>query len=165
MNYLIKSTLQECGINSYERFHARTCKIKHVPIEIGKYDVRQKGKNVALIGIGKSFEDVEAVAEKMKKDFPDINPYLINARWMKPVDESILTELEKKVKIIFTIEENSLLGGFGDSIKTRFVNTKIDVHSFGIPDQFVTYGTTEELKQIVEVSTGQIYNKIKKILK
>ena len=149
----------------YPRGSARTCKIKHVPIEIGKYDVRQKGKNVALIGIGKSFEDVEAVAEKMKKDFPDINPYLINARWMKPVDESVLAELEKKVKIIFTIEENSLLGGFGDLIKTRFVNTKIDVHSFGLPDQFVTYGTTDELKQIVEVSTGQIYNKIKKILK
>jgi len=149
----------------YPRGSARTCNITHKPIELGKYDVRSKGKDVAVIGIGKSFEDAEAIFEKMKKDFPDIKPYLINARWMKPVDEDLLSELEKKVKTIFTIEENSLVGGFGDSLKARFVNTKVKVHSFGIPDQFVTYGTTDELKEIIEVSTDQIYDKIKKILK
>jgi 1-deoxy-D-xylulose-5-phosphate synthase len=149
----------------YPRGSARTCKIKHKPIELGKYDVREKGKEIAIIGIGKSFEDAEEIFDNMKKDFPEIKPYLINARWMKPADEALLSELEKKVQSIFTIEENSLKGGFGESLKSRFVNTKVQVHSFGIPDQFVTYGETDELKKIIEVSTDQIYNKIKKILK
>ncbi|MFC1897990.1 1-deoxy-D-xylulose-5-phosphate synthase [Candidatus Cloacimonadota bacterium] len=149
----------------YPRGSARTCKVEHNKIELGKYDVRQKGKEIAVIGIGKSFEDAEEIVENMKNDYPDIKPYLINARWMKPADEALLSELEKKVNTIFTIEENSLKGGFGDSLKAIFVNTKVQVHSFGIPDKFVTYGATDELKKIIEVSTDQIYDKIKKILK
>ncbi|MDO9577648.1 MAG: 1-deoxy-D-xylulose-5-phosphate synthase [Candidatus Cloacimonadales bacterium] len=149
----------------YPRGSAKSCKIEHKPIELGKYDVRIKGNDIVLIGIGKSFEDAEAIFEKMKKDFPKIKPYLINARWMKPADEKLLKELEKSVTTIFTIEENSLKGGFGESIKSRFVNSNIRVHSFGIPDQFVTYGTTDELKEIIEVTTDQIYEKIKKLLK
>lgn len=149
----------------YPRGSAKSCKIEHKPIELGKYDVRIKGKDIALIGIGKSFEDAEAIFEMMKKDFPEIKPYLVNARWMKPADEELLSELQEKINTIFTIEENSLKGGFGESLKTRFVNTGVNVHSFGIPDQFVTYGTTDELKEIIEVSTDQIYEKIKKLLK
>jgi 1-deoxy-D-xylulose-5-phosphate synthase len=148
----------------YPRGAAKTCNFKHQPIQLGKYDVRQKGEDIALIGIGKSYQDVAEIAEKMKKDFPGITPYLINARWMKPMDETVLKDLEKNVKTIFTIEENSLNGGFGNSIKSWFVNTDVQVHSFGIPDQFVTYGTTEELKKLIKVTTGQIYQEIKKVL-
>jgi len=100
----------------------------------------------------------------MKTDFPEIQPYLINARWMKPLDEQLLAELKNNVDTIFTIEENCLIGGFGDSIKSWFVNSRVNVHSFGIPDQFVTYGKIDELKNLIGLSTEQIYDKIKSLL-
>ena len=149
----------------YPRGSAKLCENKTAPLKIGKYDVRQKGKDIAILGIGKAFEDAEKIFEKIKQDFPKLTPYLINPRFMKPVDYILLDELEKKVKTIFTIEENSLIGGFGDVIKRHFINTQVDVHSFGIPDKFVPHGSTNELKDLIEVSCDQIYRKVKYLLK
>ncbi len=149
----------------YPRGSAKRCKNKTAPLEIGKYDVREKGEDIAILGIGKAFEDAEKIFEKIKQDFPKLTPYLINPRFMKPVDNILLKELEKKVKTIFTIEENSLIGGFGDVIKRHFINTQVEVYSFGIPDRFVPHGSTNELKELIEVSTDQIYKKIKDLLK
>ena len=149
----------------YPRGSAKPAKTRPKPIVLGKFDVRAKGEEIALIGIGKAFREVEIISEKMKKDFPEISPYLINARWMKPLDEKVLGELEKKVKKIFTIEENSLHGGFGDALKSRFINSSLQIHSYGIPDRFVTFGTIEELKETIEVTTDQVYEKIKKIIR
>jgi 1-deoxy-D-xylulose-5-phosphate synthase len=148
----------------YPRGSATFCEAESSSLEIGKYDVRQKGKKVAIMGIGKSFGDAQIVYDKMKIDFPDLKPYLINPRWMKPMDTELLVELEKNVDVVFTIEENSLIGGFGNTIKTHFANTDVKVHSFGIPDKFVTHGSNDELKEMIEVSTNQIYDKIKQIL-
>lgn len=148
----------------YPRGSIRRCNLKHKPVEIGRYDIRQVGKEIALMAIGKSFVDAEEIFEKMKIDFAEIKPYLINVRWLKPADETALAQLEKDVKMIFTIEENSLRGGFGETIKSRFVNSDVKVHSFGLPDQFVTHGSTEQLKKLVGLSTDQIYAKIKEIL-
>jgi 1-deoxy-D-xylulose-5-phosphate synthase len=148
----------------YPRGSARNCDVDPEPIVPGKFEVHNTGKKIALIGIGKSFLDAEIIFEKMKTDFPEIQPYLINARWMKPLDEQLLAELKNNVDTIFTIEENCLIGGFGDSIKSWFVNSRVNVHSFGIPDQFVTYGKIDELKNLIGLSTEQIYDKIKSLL-
>ncbi len=149
----------------YPRGSARMCQIDHKPIEIGKFDVRQKGGKFAVIGIGKSFIDAEMIVDKMKIDFPEIKPYLVNARWMKPLDEEFLAELEENVDVVFTVEENCLKGGFGEALKSRLVNARAQVFSFGLPDEFVSFGTTDELKHLIGLSTEQIYDKIKNILK
>ena len=149
----------------YPRGSASFCNVKPSPLKIGKYDIRQKGKKIALMGIGNSFDDAKIIYDKMKQDFPEIKPYLINPRWMKPMDTKLLDEFKNTVDTIFTIEENSIVGGFGDTIKSYFSNTKVSVHSFGIPDKFVTYGSMDELKEMIEVSAEQIYNKIKQLLK
>ena len=149
----------------YPRGSAKLCENESAPLKIGKYNIKEKGKDIAIMGIGKAFEDAEKIFEKIKQDFPKLTSYLINPRFMKPVDNILLDELEKKVKTIFTIEENSLIGGFGDVMKRRFVNTQVAVHSFGIPDMFVPHGRTDELKDLIEVSTDHIYKKIKDLLK
>ncbi|MCF7793657.1 MAG: 1-deoxy-D-xylulose-5-phosphate synthase [Candidatus Cloacimonetes bacterium] len=148
----------------YPRGSARKCQIDHKPIEIGKFEMRQKGGKIAVIGIGKSFIDAEMIVDKMKIDFPEIKPCLVNARWMKPLDEKFLSELEENFDIVFTIEENCLKGGFGEAIKSRLVNARAQIYSFGLPDEFVTYGKTDELKNLIGLSTDQIYEKIKNIL-
>ncbi|MCK4654086.1 MAG: 1-deoxy-D-xylulose-5-phosphate synthase, partial [Candidatus Cloacimonetes bacterium] len=149
----------------YSRGSAKFNNSENNPIELGKYDIRESGKKVAIMGIGKAFEDAEIIYEKLKKEFPKLAPYLVNPRFLKPMDTEFLKELTKKVKTIFTIEDNALIGGFGNSIKNYFANTDIEVFSFGIPDQFVPHGEISDLKNFIETTPEQIFEKIKAILK
>ncbi len=149
----------------YPRGLTRFNKTEYKSIELGKYDIRESGKKVALMGIGKAFEDAEIIYGKLRKEFPKLKPYLVNPRFLKPMDTEFLEELTKKVKTIFTIEDNALIGGFGSSIKNYFANTNIEVFSFGIPDQFVSHGNISDLKNSIETTPEQIFEKIKAILK
>jgi len=148
----------------YPRGSVTIRKEKIKPVQIGKYEIVQEGNEIAVFGIGKAFEDAEKIYDSIKTDFPQLKSFLINARFLKPIDEELLTKLEKKVKIVFTLEENSLIGGFGSVIKDFYSDTEIKVYSFGLPDIFVTHGNTEKLKNRIGVSTDQIYRKIIKIL-
>jgi len=107
---------------------------------------------------------MEIVYNLLCKELPETQIYLINARFIKPLDEKFLHSIENEVKHIFTLEDNSLIGGFGSSIKDIFVNTDVDVHSFGIPDHFVTHGNTDDLKKKIRIKPDQISKSIKKIL-
>lgn len=134
------------------------------PLEIGKYDVTEKGSKIAIMGIGKAYMDAEKVHELMKNEFPKLKPYLINVRFLKPIDKELLKRLKNKLDYIFTIEDNSIIGGFGSQIKDYFADSKTKVYSFGIPDQFVTHGKMDELKKLIKTSPEHIYKSIKKIL-
>ncbi|MCK4695985.1 MAG: 1-deoxy-D-xylulose-5-phosphate synthase [Candidatus Cloacimonetes bacterium] len=149
----------------YPRGSARFNNSENDPIRLGKYNIRKSGKKVAIMGIGKAFEDAENIYKKIKKEFPKLKSYLINPRFLKPMDTEFLKELTKNVKIIFTIEDNALIGGFGSSIKNYFANSDIKVYSFGIPDQFVPHGEISDLKNFIETTPEQIFEKIKAVLK
>jgi 1-deoxy-D-xylulose-5-phosphate synthase len=149
----------------YPRGYAFFCKKEITPIELGKCEIIQKGKDIAILGIGNAFDDAEKICELIKKDFPEIKPFLINPRFMKPLDTKFLKSLKNKVNIIFTIEDNSLIGGFGNAIKDFYSDSEIKVYSFGIPDRFVTHGKTSELKNLIGTNPKQVYKKIKIIIK
>lgn len=148
----------------YPRGSALFCETKVAPLEIGRFDIRKKGKQVALIGIGAAFNDMEHILELLTKDFPEENFYLINARFAKPLDENLLKSLEKQVQYIFTLEDNSLVGGFGSAIKEYYANSRIQVFPFGLPDKFVTHGSVKELRSSIKLKPVQVKNQIKKIL-
>jgi len=76
-----------------------------------------------------------------------------------------MDSLENKVHTIITIEDNVLIGGFGDTIKSYFSNTNIKVFSFGIPDEFIEHGTVDQLKDMIGISADKITKKIISILK
>jgi len=148
----------------YPRGSAKYIKKDLHPLTIGEYEIISKGKNIAIFGIGNAFNDAEILFDKIKKEFPEISPYLVNARFLKPLDEKFLNRLKKNVNTIITIEENSRIGGFGSIIKDYFSENNIKIHSFGIPDQFVTHGKMKELKKLIKLSPEQIFSQIKKIL-
>ena len=101
----------------------------------------------------------------MKNKLPDINPYLINPRFLKPLDTNLLTDIETRVHTIITIEDNALIGGFGSMVKSHFSNSNVKVHSFGIPDEFIEHGTIDQLKNMMGISAKKIIKEIISILK
>ncbi len=131
-------------------------------IELGKAEIVKNGKDIAVLGIGKSFDDAKKITKLLEKD--GLSPTLINPRFLKPLDKNSLNNLVITHKIFFTIEDNSLAGGFGSTIKDFFASTDAIVHSFGLPDKFITHGNTEKLREINQLQPQQIYTQIKKII-
>ncbi|MCF7857715.1 MAG: 1-deoxy-D-xylulose-5-phosphate synthase [Candidatus Cloacimonetes bacterium] len=149
----------------YPRGSALYIDNKNKPIEIGKSEVVHSGKDLAIIGVGDAFNDAEIIYKKLLDEMPGYKPYLINPRFIKPIDLELLTTLEKKVQTIITIENNALIGGFGSILKSHFANTNIKIYSFGIPDEFIEHGSVSQLKNKIGISADKLTKKIISILK
>ncbi len=116
-------------------------------IPLGKSEVVRNGEDVAIISLGSSVAPaIEAAHQLAKKG---IQAAVVNARFAKPLDKALITDLANRVKNIVTVEENVLNGGFGESVikllgESGFCDTRIK--NIGIPDEFVEQGTQAILR-------------------
>lgn len=133
------------------------------PIKIGTYEVLDKGRDIAILAIGNMVKHALEAKEILMKE--GINPTIINARFLKPMDEELLHKLCEEYNHIVTIEDNIISGGFGSRIN-QFMednNYKIDVVNMAIPEEFVPHGNVDKLYDFVGLSCEHIADKIKKI--
>ncbi len=110
-------------------------------LKTGKWSIIQKGKKIALITTGKTFE----LALKIKEEFKDIE--IINATFIKPLDTELLDKLIKDDYEIITVEDNQIIGGFG-SLVLLYLNSKNyskKLHILGYEDKFIKHGKVSEL--------------------
>ncbi len=126
------------------------------PIEVGKAEVLQKGKDIAILAVGSCVEIASRAAEKL--DAKKINATVVNARFVKPIDEKLILEIARKTGKIITVEENSLEGGFGSAVLELLEKNNVDakVKRIGIPDKFVEHGATSILKQEIGLTEDNI---------
>lgn len=101
---------------------------------LNKYLVEEKGENIAIIGLGDFFELGKQVMELLKAN--DINATLINPRYITGIDEELLNELELNHKIVITLENGVLDGGFGEKISRFYGNSKMKVLNYGAKKEF-----------------------------
>ncbi|MBN2017503.1 MAG: 1-deoxy-D-xylulose-5-phosphate synthase [Candidatus Cloacimonetes bacterium] len=130
-------------------------------IQLGKFELIYEGERDAIICAGTSFKIGYDAYHEMEKNGK--HPFLINARFIKPIDSKMLEELhKKKLKNIITIEENALYGGFGAAIleTCNELNIHFTIKRFGLPDDFVTYGNTEILRDKIGLTTRNIISYI-----
>ena len=149
----------------YPRGCAKYLDRKIEPVIIGKGVIDNEGKDVAIVGVGKAMEDAEIIYNELKSKLPNSNPYLVNPRFLKPLDINLFKDLEEKVHTIFTIEDGALIGGFGDTLKSHFSNSNVKIYSFGIPDKFIEHGTVDQLKDMIGITPKKIMKEIISILK
>ena len=135
---------------------------KHEELELGKAEVLKEGQDVTIIGIGKMTAMAMKVANELEKD--DINAEVINARFLKPLDESKITESISNTKFVITIEDGTEIGGLGSSIKELIINKgleNIKIMSFAYPDEFIKHGSVSELEELYGLDYKNIVNYIK----
>ena len=112
---------------------------------IGKWGILKKGSEVAVVSVGiLSNAALEAVNILRKNG---IDPTIVHARFVKPIDHELLSDLTRTHQWIFTVEENSLSGGFGSTI-SRILSEKRSparLVTLGIPDKFIEQGAREIL--------------------
>ena len=133
-------------------------------IEIGTYEVLEERKDVLVLAIGNMVKKALNVREILLKD--NINPTIVNARFLKPMDENLLHELLKSHSKVVTIEDNVVSGGFGSRINKFVIDNNynnIKIENIGIPDKFVEHGNVDELFETIGMSDEQIAQRIKNL--
>jgi 1-deoxy-D-xylulose-5-phosphate synthase len=134
------------------------------PITIGTWELLVKGKSVAIIAIGAMVNESLAALPILKKK--KIKPFLINARFAKPLDTALLKNISRRVKMIVTVEENILNGGFGSAIMEfcEQCNARVKIHRIGLPDTFIEHGARGILLQMCGLNAEGIAKKIQSFL-
>ena len=114
-------------------------------IEIGKGRKIKDGQDIAILSFGHIGNAAAAAIRDVKVD--GINPAHYDMRFAKPLDEELLHEVFSKYNKIITIEDGTVVGGFGSAI-LEFMNEhgyKADIKIMGIPDRLVDHGTPKQL--------------------
>ena len=117
-------------------------------LEIGKAEVVADGTDVALVGLGTMFEMAERT--KVLLEAKGLSVALINPRFIKPLDDTVLQEYAGKCKVICTFEDHVLFNGFGASVIENLHDAGIHtpVVRIGWPDQFIEHGKPETLREL-----------------
>ncbi len=133
------------------------------PIELGKSVVVRKGEDVCIIAVGSMVDTALKAADKLYEN--GINAEVISARFIRPIDEDMIIDCGKKFKYIITLEDNCRFGGFGSRVldvlnKNRL---KADLTIMGLPDEFVSHGSRNELLKKLGLDYNTIADNILKI--
>lgn len=130
------------------------------PVPTGKGKVLREGDTIALLGIGSMAGRALETAALLEA--AGLNPLVCDMRFLKPIDTGMIDMSASRCSHIVTIEENSIIGGFGNNV----VNYLNHAHpgtrciSFGLPDAFVTHGSMEELYLEVGLDAETLSRKI-----
>ena len=140
---------------AYEGFHEY-----REPILFGKSEMIYEEDSIALLCVGNMFETGANVYENLHA--MGYHCSLVNARFVKPIDEELLTELSTKHKLIVTIEENVRAGGYGEKVQEFISDHRLPLHTLTIamPDEYVEHGNVNVLRKEVEMDTDAITERI-----
>lgn len=141
------------GVKMDDEFHK---------IELGKAEMLQDGEDCAILALGSMVYPSLKAAEKLAAD--GISTSVVNARFVKPLDEELITCLVCEKAFLITVEEAALMGGFGSAVM-EFLESK-DLHGcqvlrIGVPDRLIPHGSPNLLHAKYGIDADGIYQKIK----
>ena len=132
-------------------------------LEIGKAEILRDGGEVAIIAYGSMVHPSMVAAENLAK--ANIEATVVNARFVKPLDASLLLALARTKRLIVTVEEAYLAGGFGSAVlellEENGLQDKIRFVRMGIPDRLITHGDAKLLLAKYGLDADGIYNRVK----
>ena len=126
--------------------------------EFSKWVTLKEGDTVTLLAVG---PDAISVALSCAEEYQG-KVKVVNARTVKPLDINFLEGMD--CKTVITLEENSVMGGFGQAVSTYFTNTPIKVFNLGVKDEFITHGTRANQLKYNGLSVKSVKELIEKSL-
>ena len=128
--------------------------------DINKYKLEQAGKNVAIIALGDFYQMGEELSKKINNELGFL-PTLINPLYASGIDNILLDELLKEHKLVITLEDGILDGGFGEKIASYYGDSDIKVKNYGLKKKFYDRYNPLELLKEEGMDTESIINYIK----
>jgi 1-deoxy-D-xylulose-5-phosphate synthase len=132
-------------------------------IPAGNSEMLRKGNDLAILAIGATVFPALEVAGKLAAE--GIQCTVINARFAKPLDINTIIEIAGTTGRVITVEENSLIGGFGSAVLELLSQNRIvaKVECIGLPDNFIEHGSQELLRTKYELDTTGIINRVRRV--
>lgn len=135
-------------------------------ISLGKSQIISEGKDVCIIALGAMVKNALDCASLLKEE--GISTFLVNARFIKPLDEALLKYIGDNFKVIVTIEEGNLACGFGSAVAEFLgsvnISEKAKLICAGFPDEFITFAKREKLFEIYGLDGYSLSRRIRHVL-
>ncbi len=131
-------------------------------LQIGKGIQLKEGKDVAVLSIGSVYKNVENAIENCK--YTDTIAHF-DMRFVKPLDESLLHHIFKTFKAVITVEDGTVVGGFGSAVlefKSTF-DYSVKTEVVGIPDEFIQHGTVDQLQKVSKMDVDSLVKTIEEL--
>lgn len=133
-------------------------------IVLGKAEMLREGSNVTIVAIGKMVSYAMEAAEKLHNI--GIEAEVINARFLKPLDNEIISNSLNKTKRLVTIEDNIINCGLASSVKDTLEKVEgAKELNIGYPEEFVKHGTVSDIEKKYEIDVDSIIRKVCDFLK
>ena len=132
------------------------------PIEMGRAEPIYVESEICLMAVGSMVKTAEEVWEQLKA--AGYRCSLINARFVKPIDENAVEWAAKNHQVIVSMEENVASGGYGEKVRQKLdeLHTGVRLIQIAIPDEYVEHGKVDLLKKEIGIDAETIVEKIKK---
>jgi len=130
---------------------------------LNKYELVELGNSVAILGLGNFFELAKTVKEELKNKL-NINATLINPKFITGIDEDLLNKLKENHKVIITLEDGVLDGGFGEKISRFYGPTEMKVLNYGGNKEFTDRISLDELFKRYRLTKEQITEDVKNLI-
>ena len=143
-------------------------KVLNVPfsmLPLGKGEVLKEGRDVLILAVGSMVLQAQEAAERLAKQ--GISCTVVNMRFIKPLDEELLTTWAAKNPRILTVEEHALAGGFGSAVMEFYQNQgmhHLQIHSMGLPDEFIPHGPRDVLLGKYHLNAEGIIAEVRKMV-
>ncbi len=135
-------------------------------LEIGKAEILREGTGIAIVGYGSMVNPALVAAGALAKEGIDVT--VINARFVKPLDSELILTLAQSNRLILTVEEAYLAGGFGSAVMELLEQNEmldsVKLVRMGVPDRIITHGDPNLLRAKFGLDADGIYSKIKETL-
>ncbi|HYP27887.1 MAG TPA: 1-deoxy-D-xylulose-5-phosphate synthase [Blastocatellia bacterium] len=131
-------------------------------LEIGKAEILREGTDVAILGIGSEVGHCVKASDKLAAD--GIAATVVNARFVKPLDEELILALARSHGAIVTVEDHYLMGGFGSAVMELLEQHRLNdvrVLRLGFPDKLIEHGTQSLLLAKYGLDADGIYSRVK----
>jgi 1-deoxy-D-xylulose-5-phosphate synthase len=126
------------------------------PLPIGRSEVLRRGSDVAILAVGATVLTAERAADELAQDH--VNATVINARFIKPLDEKLILDLARSTGALVTVEENAAMGGFGSAVlellAAHGLSTPVKV--LGVPDRIFEQASQGRLREIAGLGIPDI---------
>jgi 1-deoxy-D-xylulose-5-phosphate synthase len=132
-------------------------------VRLGAWDVRSRGQDVLLLGLGKLAVACEEAAGLLRQD--GISVTLVDPRWVKPLDPR-LGAVAGAHRLVVTVEDNVLAGGFGSAVAEVLADEEVrtPLLRLGIPDRFLPHGKREQLLAELGLDGVGVAERVRKAL-
>lgn len=131
---------------------------------IGKGRILRDGCDAAIIAVGPTVYTALEASDILSND--GFNVMVIDARFIKPLDDNLILETAKTCECVLVLEENSIIGGFGSGVLELLASKdiKIPVRLTGVPDCFIDHGSTDSLRKAIGLAADKIAAAVQELI-